>query len=505
METNDAVKRVNGYDPESGWFKPEPPPARDSHPKEFKDVFLPKRLRAWACDVSERMQVPLDYAGAAMISMTGAVIGRRIGIRPKKHDDWTVVPNLWGMIVGRPGVMKSPVLSEVLKPINRLEAKSAEQYHIALEEYEILKKVNEAKAGEQKKRLKQSTGLIDAQVIIEEFRVEPPLWKRYIVNDSTQEKLADILQHNPNGVLLFRDELSGFFASLKKQGQESARKFFLEGWNGTEGYTVDRIGRGTTRVPHLCISIFGSIQPSVLSGMLRNGLAGGVEDDGLFQRFQLMVYPHTPAEFTNIDRPPNREAKIQAFEMIEYLAGLDASLLGAEQDDDERRGVPFLRFDDGGQIEFDNWRTELEKRARSGEEHPAFESHLAKYRSLLPSIALIWHLAEGKTGPVSHEAVFFAIEFLEYLESHARRIYSPVITPEVDALYNLANHLLKGDLDDEFTLRDVYRKGWIGLNDKYKAEQAVKGLLDLKWLDEQHEYKSGRPTTRYLINPRIYE
>ena len=56
----------------------------------------------------------------------GAVIGRQCGIFPKQHDDWLVIPNLWGAIVGRPGLMKSPALTQALKPLERLAVQAME-------------------------------------------------------------------------------------------------------------------------------------------------------------------------------------------------------------------------------------------------------------------------------------------------------------------------------------------------------------------------------------------
>jgi Protein of unknown function (DUF3987) len=58
---------------------------------------------------------------AALVSI-GATVGRKVGIRPKQHDDWTVVPNLWGMGVLPPGWLKSYCLEEPKKPLARLEA-----------------------------------------------------------------------------------------------------------------------------------------------------------------------------------------------------------------------------------------------------------------------------------------------------------------------------------------------------------------------------------------------
>ena len=75
--------------------------------------------------------------------------------------------------------------------------------------------------------------------------------------------------------------------------------------------------------------------------------------------------------------------------------------------------------------------TERENRLRSGVEPPAIESHLAKYRSLIPSIALISHLVDGDRGPVPLDPLERAIRWGTYLESHARRIYAPGIEPAI--------------------------------------------------------------------------
>ncbi len=53
----------------------------------------------------------------------GSLIGRRIGIRPQEHTDWMEVANLWGVIVGEPGTLKSPAVSEALKPLRWLPAR----------------------------------------------------------------------------------------------------------------------------------------------------------------------------------------------------------------------------------------------------------------------------------------------------------------------------------------------------------------------------------------------
>jgi hypothetical protein len=40
-------------------------------------------------------------------------------------------PNLWGAVVGRPSLLKSPALAEVMKPLGRLVAEAYEEYQEA--------------------------------------------------------------------------------------------------------------------------------------------------------------------------------------------------------------------------------------------------------------------------------------------------------------------------------------------------------------------------------------
>jgi hypothetical protein len=73
---------------------------------------------------------------------------------------------------------------------------------------------------------------------------------------------------------------------------------------------------------------------------------------------------------------------------------------------------------------------DFEQGLRAEEDHPVLLSHFAKYRSLMPSLALIGHLIDGvddrTTGRVSRAARARAVAWCEYLEGHARRLYATV-------------------------------------------------------------------------------
>ena len=114
----------------------DPQPLADSLPpvEPLNSNLLPSAIKPWVEDNSERMQCPIEYPAVGAIVALGALIGRQLSIRPKRFDHWTVVPNLWGAIIGRPGVMKTPAVAETLKPLQRLEVRAKEVFEEELKE-----------------------------------------------------------------------------------------------------------------------------------------------------------------------------------------------------------------------------------------------------------------------------------------------------------------------------------------------------------------------------------
>jgi Protein of unknown function (DUF3987) len=487
-------------------LQPLPDPLPKVEP--FDPVFLPEALQGWIHDIAERMQCPIDFpAVAAMVSLA-EVIGRKVGIRPKRQDDWLVVPNLWGAVIGRPGVLKTPAILEPLRQLYRLEADAKDLYQMLMDQW----KVQQIVAKEQEKVTAQSIRETlkkggDAAAIAETMLAteeNQPTRTRYVVNDSTVEKLGELLNENPNGLLVFRDELTGLLRQLDREGHESDRAFYLEAWNGNGRFTYDRIARGTIDIEACCVSILGGIQPGPLSHYLRSALQGDEGDDGLLQRFQLLVWPDITTEWRNVDRWPDSAEQQRAYQVFTRLNSLTSSDADAVCDEDHG-GIPYVRFSDDAQALFDEWRAALEHRIRQGHEHPAIEAHLAKYRSLIPSLALMIHLADGGKNPVGLDALERACAWGDYLETHARRVYSQGIAPDDMAARELAARIKAGDLTSGFTARDVYRRHWAGLSTREEAEKAIAVLIELDWLHEVKESTGGRPSAKYLINPGVEE
>jgi hypothetical protein len=466
----------------------------------FDYSYLPDVLREYVRDISERMQCPPDFAAVAVFIMIATLCGRKIGLRPMKHNDWTVIPNLWGAVIGNSGVMKSPTLHEALFPLKQLAAKAQEAFNKEIEEYnsqvELAKLQESVNKTEARKALKGKKS-DDAKSLLKSSEIgNKPIAKRFITNNSTYEALGELLIENPNGVMVEADEIIGLLKQLDASGQEVARSFYLTAADGDKPYTLDRIMRGKgLHIEAVCLSIIGGIQPGILAEYVRQAINGGASADGLIQRFGLIVYPDISSNWKEVDRYPDSTARQAVNMLAEKLNNLSPGNIRAETD--PYGGVPFLRFSDVAQTLFSEWRTELEHRLRSNEEHPAIVSHLAKYRKLVPSLALLNHLCDVGHGLVSEVALQRAINFSNYLESHARRIYSFATRPDIDAAKTVLKRLTSGKLLSPFSARGLYKKGWAGLTTPNQAKAVIDLLIEYGHLLEEKRTTEGRPTEVY--------
>lgn len=458
---------------------PKPLPSPLPSVPAFDAKLLPDAVRAWCEDAAGGLQVPLDFTAIpAMVALAG-VIGRSVGIAMKQHARWYERPLLWGCVIGRPSSGKSPALMPSRRMLERLEREEQATYDTAAREHKARAMVAEVSAKGAKDAIKaalrknnQAEAMAAAEAAL--FEDEEPSEPRIVVNDATVEKLGELLNKNPRGLIQFRDELAGWLASLDREERSNDRAFWLETWNGTGSYTTDRIGRGTIHIEACAMSILGGMQPGKLAEYVRGAIRGGFSDDGLMQRFQLVAYPDLPADWRYTDRPANRNAEAHAWAAFQRLRTLDAASIGAEQADNV--DVPFIRFDDEAQGLLVDWMTGHMQRLRGGSEAPWMESHLSKYPALVGRLALVLHLADGSTCAVRAETLATALEWCDYLEAHARRVYAPALDNGLTAAHLILKK--RSELCESFTARALQRRGWSGLSDRATIEDGLELLVE---------------------------
>ena len=320
---------------------------------------------------------------------------------------------------------------------------------------------------------------------------------------------------------------------MDKQGRDGDREFYLESWNGDGEFWCDRIGRGTLYIPALTLSIIGGIQPGKLDSYIAECIEGGIGDDGLLQRIQLAVWVEKFGDWKKPESWPDTAAKNRAFEVFEFLDNFEPSNAVT---DGSGGSIPAFHFTPDAQELFDRWQAELEKLLRSQKlaDFPSFESHLAKYRSLMPSLALLFHLLDVASKSISNsggkstnrpfatfgtdimghsgektpnevplEPTKLAIAWCKWLRKHAEKTYSSELNPGVEGAHTIVAKIKNGTIKDGQTVRDIYQHHWRGLKTYPQVLKAVLVLIEANWVHIEEQKTGGRPTEIIRLHPEL--
>lgn len=472
----------------------KPKPLPDSLPPviDFNPEMLPDELRSYVLDVARRLQCPPEYCAVAALVLLAGLVGHKVRLRPKQHDDWEIVVILWGMLVGGPSSMKTPAIKTMRFPIDAIEADARKQHKEAVAGFKEESELAEiAKAAAKKKAKSQAEkGDMDgakATLQAVETPEEPGHAERLLAQDATVEALGELMNRHAHNLTVLRDELSGLLAKLQQEENASERAFYLESFEGTDRFTVDRIGRGEVVIERCALNIVGGIQPSKLAPLVQSASKGTV-NDGLVQRFQLAVWPDPVKEWKWIDRAPDPRAKERFSQAFYRLHSLD---LGTDEDGNP----PFWRFTPDAQALFVEWMTEINLECRSGSLSPLMAEHLLKMPKTVGSLALLFALIDGDSGEVGRLATARALEWADYLRSHAERLYSAATNRDVDG----AKLILKrrNKLPNPFKAKQVQQRGWAALDTTAAAQGAIDLLVEYGYLTEVETPTAGRPRLDY--------
>lgn len=296
---------------------------------EFPLAILPPTLANFVD--AEHRAMGADRSAIAMAALTAVAGAMHADAQVRVGEGWWEKPILWGILVGPPSAMKSPIIDKVSKPLSHIDHERSTRLRQAHAKWLQDKKVDKTVVGP----------------------VKPP---RCLINDATPEKVAEILSRDPSGSLMVHDELAGWLGSFERYNSGSSRAFFLSCWNGGT-FTKDRVGNGRQDadaeicVDNLALGILGGIQPDRLTKL------GDLTSDGLLQRFLIVLmkcadrgdqdHPvaGVEAEYEKLIRsingaPPQnyrfaddalevRDRMMDYLHMLELVGGFPASLIGA--------------------------------------------------------------------------------------------------------------------------------------------------------------------------------
>lgn len=110
----------------------------------------------------------------------------------------------------------------------------------------------------------------------------------------------------------------------------------------------------------------------------------------------------------------------------------------------------------------------------------------------------------GRDEAVGAVAAARALEWADYLRSHAARLYAAGRV----AAENGARLIIerRAHLPEKFTAREVERKNWAGLSDRETVDDAIAILLETHHVflaTKPSGPSGGRPSDTYFWNPRL--
>lgn len=461
---------------------------------EMTPDYVPELLRPYIINVCERLQVSIETVLPLLLSSVGGLIGNRIGVAPRKKDDWFEVPNIWAMIVLPSGSMKTAILKKALKFILELHDEMEEESKANLEQYK--REMNEIKKNKNN----------------QEFP-DKPADSKLITNSISLPALIKLHTDNPHGIMNVQDELAYLLTMFLQPGHETDRSFFLTGWSGTESFSNVTISRGTDYVPHLCLSIIGCIQNDKFRELFKEFLINKNSRDGFLPRFQILLEPKISENWEEKDLPPDLVAEEKIREILYAISKAKFSDLGYKQYDLQTiDDFIVTRFTPEAQKLFDSWLFKQMNfiRSEGKNEDSLVIAYLSKIRKTFPSLALIFQLLnffdpenEKKSLQVNEKNLLLALKHIEYYEKHARRLFET--TPIVSYLaHDVIQKIQKGKIYEGMSVRDFHKKGW----SKLKSDQETKPVFNLL---QEHNYirieelqSGGRPSQIIRINPDIF-
>jgi hypothetical protein len=419
---------------------------------------LPAKVRAYV-EVSAR-STGGDVSACAMaaLSVAGAAIDQSFRLKMRRGGNWEVPPLIWVMLFGDPSTKKTPILKSFMWALDKVEASARQQHQREVARW----KADGGKKGDDN---------------------EPEKPTRYITSDATVEKIADILTRQDRGILLHKDELSGWLAALdgSKNGREAEKSFWTKAYNGNS-HSIDRVLRGETFVSNLAVPVIGGMQPDEMAKI------PDLTSNGLMQRFMPVVL--RPA-VKGQDVEDQQEAHDWET-LVAYLSSLGPHMMLSSPS--------AMQVSD----QFQDQCAAMERVAALGSK---FTTFVGKLPGMHGALSLILHLIDGLWDePVTGHAAARAERILsQFAVPHAMAFYGVSgDAGDVEQMRSIASYVLASD-KDRFTPHDfaANSRSMRGLG-MWELAKRLSPLVVNGWLEEEAA-KGGGGVRAWVMRPGVRE
>ncbi len=367
------------------------------------DVF-PDAIQKIVYEVVTYENFNLEYTASIILSVFATAIGNtyRVNIKGK----WVTNCPLYMMLVGRPGLGKTPPLNYLYAPIRDFDQQMLDKARL---EYEQYKQLQGGKNGD---------GASE--------QMEKPHFVQTIISDFTQEAMLSVHADNPRGIVLCVDEIMGLFNSVKRYSAKSTLiQDLLSAYSGIPLKAVRKSEDFPMAIPVPCINIIGSIQTGLLDEVMKKEYMA----NGLIDRF-LFVFPKNkkiPEWQLGIDKHLRPDTMGRWTAIIRKVIGLP---LNMNEDGTAVKPIE-LELSNDASMEFYTWNNGIISMVNGIEDDNDVESRVMKLNGNTARLALIlqvmrWSVGECRLDCIDIESVKGAIRLIDYFEESYKRVQASV-------------------------------------------------------------------------------
>ena len=388
------------------------------------DVF-PDKIQEIILNLSRYENFNVEYVASIIISAMAAAIGNSYQINIR--NEWKDSPSLYMMLIGRPGLGKTPPLNFLYKPINDLDDRLDEKYSEELEKYECAKQAN---GGNDKLKV--------------------PKWLTKIISDFTPEAMVEAHWRNPRGIAIIVDEIIGLFNFAKRyNGNNNLIELLLTAYSGGTIKVLRKSSSRHIRVKTPCINVIGTVQTNMLHEVFRKEFIA----NGFLDRF-IFIFPKD----RKISRWRRNDNSVPKPDIAGQWATILNKVLEIPCTINETRNVAepkVLEMTEEAEVYFYDWYNNIIDNVNSIDDDADVESRSMKLNGHAGRLSLIfqimkWAVGEGDMQPVSLSSVKSAIRMVDYYEDTYHRIQEILLSNTIgdvkeDWLSQLGNTFTASD------------------------------------------------------------
>lgn len=410
---------------------------------EFEGVFenkiplnaFPSKIQDMILVLSRQENYSIEYTMASLLVAVSTAIGNAVNIRIR--GGWISNPALYMILVGRPGMGKTPPLDFAFRPIRKHDAQAVKQFKLEMEQYNNLIESYKGKK-------ENTTPLPDK-----------PILRRTIISDFTPEALMRALDDNQRGIVVYVDEIMGMFNAVNLYSRGQLIEQLLTAFSGKP---LD-ISRCSMPIPihieHPFINIVGTMQTTRMHELIGKGY----KENGLIDRI-IFVYPSSQ-EISDWQLDED-----SSFATFEKYSAMWKSII------DKVVSLPFVENENGGNIQnildfsseakayFTNWRNNAIRTINQIQDDGLVDSRVIKTPMITARLALILQILRWACGEVHKDFVDIdstksAIALSEYFECCYSDIQKYMLKESVEP----QKKELLDCLSESFTTADAIQAG----------------------------------------------